>query len=167
MTSHRLQRTTVIPADLAAVFAFFRNPRNLEALTPPWLGFRILFTSDDTVRQGTRIRYRLRIAGIPLSWESRITEYQDGLYFADEQIIGPYKRWYHRHTFRTLPAGVEMTDVVDYVLPFGLLGRLAHWLIVRHSLRVIFDYRTTIITERFGAPALSMISPDELREISP
>jgi len=48
-------------------------PHNLEAITPPWLGFRILFTNDDTVRQGTRIRYRLRIAGIPMSWESRIT----------------------------------------------------------------------------------------------
>lgn len=164
MTSYRLDRTTVIPASLNSVFEFFRNPRNLETLTPAWLGFRILFTSDDTVRRGTRIRYRLRIAGIPLSWESRITEYENGLHFADEQIVGPYKQWYHRHTFRTVPAGVEMTDAVDYVLPFGPLGRLSHWLIVRHLLRAIFDYRTAIITERFGAarPSASLQSDDAI-----
>ncbi|MEO8275001.1 MAG: SRPBCC family protein [Thermoanaerobaculia bacterium] len=149
--SYHLRQTAIIPGDLASVFAFFENPRNLEALTPPWLGFRILSTSDDTVRRGTRIRYRLRIAGIPLSWESRITEYEPGSHFADEQILGPYKRWYHRHSFRAVPAGVEMTDAVDYVLPLGPLGRLAHWLIVRHQLRAIFDHRTRIIRERFGA----------------
>lgn len=90
MNSYQLHRTTIIPGDLLSVFSFFKNPRNLEAITPPWLGFRIVSTSDDAVREGTRIRY-------------------------------------HQHTFRRVPDGVEMTDVVDYALPFGLLGRAVHW----------------------------------------
>ena len=101
-----------------------------------------------------------------MSWESRITEYEKGSHFADEQIIGPYKRWYHRHTFRMVPAGVEMTDAVDYVLPFGPLGRLARWLVVRHLLRAIFGHRTTIISERFGATPPSVITPHDPVEIS-
>ena len=72
--THRLARTTVLPGTVSQVFAFFKNPRNLEAITPPWLGFRIFSTSDETVREGTRIRYRLRLFGIPLAWESRITD---------------------------------------------------------------------------------------------
>ena len=44
-----------------------------------------------------------------------------------------------------------MTDVVEYRLPFGPVGRLVHWLIVRHQLRAIFDYRTTIIEALLGA----------------
>lgn len=156
--THRLTRTTLLPGTLPEVFAFFRNPRNLETITPPWLGFRITSTSDETVREGTRIRYRLSLHGIPMAWESRITEYAehaDGSHFADEQITGPYSRWYHRHLFRSVDGGVEMTDDVEYRLPFGPLGRLIHWLVVRHQLRAIFDYRTTIIAEQFGSAGSS------------
>ncbi|MDA1082217.1 MAG: SRPBCC family protein [Gemmatimonadetes bacterium] len=150
--SHTLRRTTFLPGALADVFAFFNDPRNLETITPPWLGFRITSTSDETVREGTRIRYRLRLHGIPMNWESRIKEYVDQSHFADEQLSGPYARWYHRHRFRAVAGGgVEMTDEVEYRLPFGPLGRLVHWLVVRHQLRAIFDYRTRVITERFRA----------------
>ena len=121
------------------------------ALTPAWLGFRLVSASDDTVRQGARIRYRLRLAGIPIRWESLITEYEEQSHFADEQLTGPYARWYHRHVFRAVADGVEMTDDVEYELPLGPLGRLAHWAIVRHQLKAIFDYRTAVITSRFSA----------------
>ena len=150
--THRLTRTTVLPGTLSHVFEFFANPRNLEAITPQWLGFRIVSTTDETVREGTRIRYRLRLLGIPLAWESRITEYVEGTansHFADEQLTGPYAQWYHRHLFRQLPEGVEMTDDIEYRLPFGPLGRIAHWLVVRHQLRAIFNYRTAVIAQRF------------------
>jgi len=149
MTYH-LHRTTTLRGSLPAVFEFFKNPSNLNALTPSWLGFRLVSSSDETVRKGTRIRYRLRLAGIPITWESLITEYQENSHFADEQLTGPYVRWYHRHAFRAVPNGVEMTDDVEYQLPLGPLGRLVHWAIVRHQLKAIFNYRTSVITQRFG-----------------
>ena len=150
-STYHLVRKTQLAGDLSSVFAFFKDPRNLETITPPWLGFRITSTSDSVMRSGTRIRYRLTLHGIPMSWESRITEYVENSHFADEQITGPYARWYHRHSFRTVDGGVEMTDDVEYRLPFGPLGRLVHWLVVRHQLRTIFDYRTKVIAEQFGA----------------
>lgn len=151
--THRLRRTTVLPGDLPAVFAFFKNPHNLERITPPWLGFRVTSASDEAVREGTRIAYRLSLHGIPLRWESRIAEYEKHSHFADEQLRGPYARWYHRHLFRAVPGGVEMTDDVEYRLPLGPLGRLAHWLLVRHQLRAIFDYRTAAIAQHFAGQA--------------
>jgi ligand-binding SRPBCC domain-containing protein len=156
--SHTLRRTTVLRGSLEEVFAFFENPRNLETITPPWLGFRIVSTTDDTVREGTRIRYRLRVHGIPMSWESRITEYVANSHFADEQIAGPYARWYHRHVFRQVAGGVEMTDEVDYRLPFGALGRLVHWLVVRHELKRIFDYRAEVIARQFSTPTRQAVA---------
>jgi hypothetical protein len=147
--SHRLQRTTVLPGSLPDIFAFFKDPHNLEAITPPWLRFRILSTTDAIVRRGTRIRYQLSLFGVPLTWESRIAEYADNSHFVDEQIAGPYARWYHRHVFRQVADGVEMTDDVEYRLPLGPLGRFVHWLVVRHQLRAIFDYRTAAIMKRF------------------
>ncbi len=148
-------RVTRVAGDLPSVFAFFKDPRNLETITPPWLGFRITSTSDAVVRTGTRIRYRLSLHGIPMSWESRITEFVENSHFADEQIAGPYARWYHRHSFRAVEGGVEMTDDVEYCLPFGALGRLVHWLAVRHQLRAIFDYRIKVIAKQFGTAGSS------------
>lgn len=153
--THRLTRSVVLQGDLGSVFEFFKNPRNLELLTPPWLGFRIVSASDDLVREGTRIRYRLRLFGIPFHWESRITEYSEQTVFADEQISGPYARWLHHHRFQRVANGVQMTDEVEYQLPFGALGRIVHWLVVRHQLQSIFDYRTKVIATRFGLGELS------------
>lgn len=138
---HELRRTQVVGGSLADVYAFFSDPVNLEALTPPWLGFRILDATDPVVTGGTVIRYRLRLHGIPVRWSSRIAEHVEMEMFADEQISGPYRHWYHRHLFRAVAEGVEITDIVEYALPFGWLGSLVHALVVRRQLAAIFDYR--------------------------
>jgi ligand-binding SRPBCC domain-containing protein len=153
---HRLERTQIVPGDLTEVFAFFKSPRNLEAITPPWLGFRVVHSSDSEVCEGTRIAYRLRLHGIPITWESRITEYAENAMFADEQLKGPYRYWYHRHLFRAVPGGVAIDDIVEYELPFGPLGRLVHRLFVRRQLAQIFDHRALVIGERF--PSLSSVN---------
>jgi ligand-binding SRPBCC domain-containing protein len=148
--SHRLRRRQIVGGDLSTVFGFFKNPFNLEALTPPWLGFAVLHASDAEVRVGARIGYRLHLHGLPLRWESRIAEYVEGQLFADEMLRGPYRRWYHRHLFRTVPGGVEIADIVDYRLPLGVLGRLAHVVAVRRQLSAIFGYRERRIAQLFS-----------------
>ena len=148
---YRIEHRQVVGGSLAGVFSFFKDPRNLEAITPPWLGFRILEASDREVRAGTRIRYRLRLHGIPLSWESRIAEYDENRMFADEQVTGPYRRWYHRHLFQAVPGGVAIEDIVDYEMPFGPMGRLAHAIAVRRQLRRIFAFREQRIAQLFPA----------------
>jgi ligand-binding SRPBCC domain-containing protein len=147
--TYRLHRTQVVGGELDAVFGFFKSPYNLEAITPPWLAFRVLHTTDPAVREGTRITYGLRLHGVPMRWESRIAEYVEGERFADEQIVGPYRHWYHRHLFRRVPGGVAIEDVVDYRLPLGVLGRMAHAALVRRELSRIFDHRARVIGERF------------------
>jgi ligand-binding SRPBCC domain-containing protein len=51
--------------------------------------------------------------------------------------------------FRVVPGGVAIEDVVEYRMPFGPLGRLAHALVVRRHLDRIFAYRARVIRERF------------------
>lgn len=147
--TYRLVRRQVVGGALPEVFGFFKDPRNLEAITPPWLRFRIVDMTDTVVRAGTRLRYRLALFGVPLSWESSIAEYEEGSHFADAMVAGPYRSWYHRHRFRAVPGGVEIEDVVDYALPLGPLGRIAHALVVRWQLDAIFRYRARRIRERF------------------
>ncbi len=147
-----LERRQFVPRDVPAVFGFFRNPYNLGALTPPWMHFRVVLSSDPEIREGTRIRYRLRLHGIPLGWESLISEYVENAAFADVMVTGPYRRWRHRHEFQPVPGGTEMRDRVEYELPFGPLGRLGHFL-VRRQLAAIFDYRVVVIARILGSGA--------------
>lgn len=147
--TYRLERTQVVRGELSAVFTFFKDPWNLESITPPWLRFTVLSASDRTVREGTEIAYRLRLFSLPLRWESRITEFEENQRFADEMIKGPYRRWYHRHLFRPVENGVEIRDAVEYELPMGLMGQIAHAVAVRRQLEAIFSYRHQAIAGLF------------------
>lgn len=150
MSGHRLYRRQVVRGDLETVFAFFESPRNLEQLTPPWLRFEVVATTDETMWLGTEIEYRLRWQRVPLKWRSRISEHEPGVCFADEMLSGPYRRWYHRHLFRPVAHGIEMVDIVDYELPLGAVGRLVHAAVVHTQLDAIFNYRREAVAAHFG-----------------
>lgn len=141
MSQHRLQREQLLPRRIEEVIAFFAEARNLERITPPWLIFRVLTPEPIEMRVGTLVDYRLRVHGIPLSWTTRIEQWDPGAGFVDRQIAGPYRLWHHRHTFRAQGDSTVVTDVVDYALPFGPLGELAHRLLVRRDLERIFAHR--------------------------
>jgi ligand-binding SRPBCC domain-containing protein len=70
--------------------------------------------------------------------------------FVDEQRFGPYKFWHHKHLFNEIDGGIEIIDILDYMLPFGVLGRLFHPILVKPKLEEIFDYREQKLKEIFG-----------------
>ncbi len=134
------------------VFAFFADARNLEEITPPWLGFKILSMSSGTISEGTEIRYRLRLHRMPIHWRTEIRKWNPPYRFVDVQISGPFRLWHHTHSFEAHGDETRMIDVVRYVLPFGILGRIVHALTVQSDLRGIFDYRRQRIHKLFGMP---------------
>lgn len=151
MKVHVLEREQWIPASLETVSAFFADAGNLDVLTPPWLRFRILTPLPIEMRADARIEYRLRLAGVPVRWRTRIAKWEPPFAFVDVQERGPYALWEHTHRFQPLGDGVLMADVVRYALPWGPLGALAHVAGVKAALAAIFDYRFARIRERFGA----------------
>ena len=102
------------------------------------------------MRVGTVIEYRLRLHAIPLRWTSRIDEWDERRVFVDRQVRGPYRLWRHRHEFEARPEGTVVRDRVDYSLPFGPAGELAHALFVRRDLDRIFDFRRAAIARLLG-----------------
>lgn len=150
MKTYRLERRMTVPVTVAEAFAFFENPRNLARITPPSLGFRMINDGPLRMRQGAEIRYRIRVAGIPLSWRTLIAEYEPPFGFVDMQTAGPYRFWRHRHDFYPSADGTVVSDRVDYALPFGWLGQIAHAVFVRRRLQQIFDYRRDTLTRIFG-----------------
>ena len=145
MKVHVLHHTQVLPYRIHDLFPFFEKPENLGRITPPQLGFRILTPLPIVMKVGTLIDYTLRVAGVRLRWTTLITTYNPPYEFVDEQLRGPYALWFHRHIFKPVPGGTEMTDSVHYALPFGVLGDLAHLLFVKRQVRGIFEYRTKVL----------------------
>lgn len=149
MKFHTLRRERQIPRRIEEVFRFFSDARNLEAITPPWLGFRTLTPGPIQIAAGTRIRYRLSLHGVPVTWTTGIRRWDPPRRFIDVQLSGPYRLWHHTHRFEPHDGGTLMSDVVRYRLPFGPLGRMVNALLVRRDVERIFDYRNRRIEEIF------------------
>lgn len=145
-----LRQEQWVPQPIDDVFAFFSDAHNLEAITPPWLGFKVLSMSTDGIEEGTKIEYRLNLHGVSMKWRTEIRRWDRPHSFIDFQESGPYKLWHHTHRFEAHGERTKMVDVVRYTLPFGVLGRVVHKLKVRDDVCRIFEYRRQRIEEVFG-----------------
>lgn len=140
-----------LPIEMETAWDFLSDPKNLKTITPDYMGFDILSGADRKMFSGQIIQYILTpILGIPFRWVTEITNVDQGRYFVDEQRFGPYTFWHHKHFIEPIEGGVKMTDIVDYKLPLGPLGKLAHWLFVSKKVKEIFSYRTQKLNELFG-----------------
>jgi len=138
-----------VRAALDDVFTFFSSARNLEAITPPLLRFQVLTHEPIVLGPGAELNYRLSVRGVPVRWTTIIETWDPPHGFSDFQQQGPYALWHHTHRFEACDGGTWMEDHVRYALPFGIIGRLAHWLVVRRDVESIFDYRARKIDEIF------------------
>jgi ligand-binding SRPBCC domain-containing protein len=157
-TQHVLEHVQTVAAPIDDVFAFFRDPQNLARITPAWMGFSIERAPDRAIFAGAEIEYTIRWLGLPVRWKTRITEYVEGERFVDTQVSGPYRRWVHAHTF--IPAGetTVMHDRVEYELPLGAFGMLAHTVLVRRQLEQIFAHCSRMIEQIFAEAGASVVS---------
>jgi ligand-binding SRPBCC domain-containing protein len=147
---HVLERRQRLPRPPQDVFPFFADAFNLEAITPPWLRFRVVTPEPVTMAEGTLLEYRLRLRGVPIRWLTRIAVWEPPVRFVDVQVSGPYRLWQHTHSFEPDGDGTLMRDRVRYALPLGPLGELAHLALVRRDLDRIFAFRHAVVRARLA-----------------
>ncbi|MGZ3813631.1 MAG: SRPBCC family protein, partial [Mucilaginibacter sp.] len=135
---------TLLPTTLDKAWDFFSSPSNLSKITPPEMNF--IVTSDNRAQAkmypGMIITYKVSpLLGIKMNWMTEITQVREMEYFVDEQRFGPYALWHHQHHFKKVEGGVLMTDILDYAIPYGFIGRMANSIFVEKQIKKIFDYR--------------------------
>jgi ligand-binding SRPBCC domain-containing protein len=161
-----------VPFRLELVFAFFANPSDLPLLMPPKLETRIeesklvapkvsrppvppLVGKLPSIAAGAGSE--ILISFYPFAWprmrvksKVRITEFEWNSHFCDEQILGPFARFDHRHSIvaekREGVPGTLVTDTIEYSLPFGIVGSLGNG-IVRRKLEETFAHRQERLPE--------------------
>ena len=150
MQVYKLKYKQKINRSIDEVFNFFKNPNNLSKLTPERLDFNILTPLPVKMKDGQLIDYTITLFGKKVHWRTIITDYIEPDMFIDQQIKGPYLLWHHKHEFIQIHNdAVEMIDEVNYAIPFGFLGQIAHYFYVRKELEYIFKYRNEIINQLF------------------
>ena len=151
MRVHTFHGRQELDAAPEAVFPFFAEARNLEAITPPLLRFRVITPGPVPMGVGTFLQYRLALHGLPVRWDTLIQAWEPPVRFVDVQVRGPYRLWHHTHEFAPLPGGrTLMTDTVRYALPLGPLGEIAHRVLVRRDVEAIFAFRAERVPALLG-----------------
>ena len=141
-----------LSTSIKEAWIFLSDPKNLKRITPDYMGFDIISGAERSMFPGQIIQYRLTpLLNIPFRWVTEITHVEEDAYFVDEQRFGPYTFWHHKHFIKKTSNGVIMEDIVDYKLPLGPLGWLAHKLFVRKKVKQIFDYREKALNEIFNS----------------
>lgn len=149
---YQLNREQQLHCDIETAWHFFSSPMNLSKITPKDMGFTVLSNyNDEQIFEGMIIDYTVSpLLKISLKWRTRISQVQLNRSFTDFQEKGPYKYWNHFHEFISNKDGVLIKDTVDYELPFGILGNIAHRIFVKKKLAHIFDFRYGVLEKLFN-----------------
>jgi ligand-binding SRPBCC domain-containing protein len=123
--TYRIEREQWLARPIAAVFAFFGDATNLEAIMPEWLRFSVIIPAPIVMDAGTLIEYRLRWRRMPLRWTTFIEAWESPRRFVDSQVRGPYRLWHHTHTFSDLRRSRAKVRVGRMSAP-ETIGHLSH-----------------------------------------
>jgi ligand-binding SRPBCC domain-containing protein len=166
--SYQAEQWLLYPIE--TLFAFFADPSNLPRLMPPWQKAHIDEAaivpprtngsgvgSGNAAGAGSRITLSFRpfpYSPIRVRWVAEIAEFVWNDHFCDRQIRGPFAYWNHCHSLRAATEGgidrTLITDHVEYELPFGPAGRLAHRLFLRKQIQQTFAYRQSQLVKILG-----------------
>ncbi|MFT5943363.1 MAG: ligand-binding SRPBCC domain-containing protein [Sediminicola sp.] len=151
MKLYQLRSKQSLPISKQKAWDFLSQPKNLKVITPEHMGFHILSGGDKPMFPGQIIQYKVSpFPGFTTKWVSEITQVEYGNYFVDVQLFGPYALWHHKHFIHEIEGGVVMEDIIDYKIPLGILGQMAHPIIVKKQLKQIFKFREEKLTNLFG-----------------
>jgi ligand-binding SRPBCC domain-containing protein len=158
---HNFQSEQWLPYPVEQVFRFFADPNNLPKLMPAWQKTRIESAalvsppSDNSpmAQAGSKLTLSFRpvpLSPIRISWDAEIDQFALNDHFCDSQLRGPFAFWHHCHRVTSetrgdaqgrFTHGTLLRDELEYELPFGFLGELAHSIAVRRQIQSIFRYR--------------------------
>jgi ligand-binding SRPBCC domain-containing protein len=156
---HIIAARQEVAASLEHTFDYFGDPRNLHEITPRWLSLVVQRMDRASLERECKIDYTIRWLRIPIPWTTHIVEFDPPHRLVDTQLRGPYRYWWHEHTFEALGEDrTVMTDVVEYAMPLGPLGTLAHAMAVGRQLDAILRYRAEAIERIFPRSGALQVS---------
>lgn len=157
----RYTASIALPVSVEEAFAYHQRPGALQRLIPPWESVRIEH-SDGSLEPGSRVILKNRVFGIWLRWVAEHTQYEPPHFFADTQVSGPFARWDHHHRFDGVDDHCTLTDVIDYRLPAGVLGRWLGGGKALATIEAMFSYRHRLTRDDLTLGAKHELAPQRI-----
>lgn len=132
-------KRTIINCDVEKLFAFHTDSNNIKKITPSNIKVELL-NDDGQSYEGKIVKIKTTKFFIPTYWEVKIEKLQYPGVLLDIAIKSPFKYWKHQHIFNMKNNQSELVDIIDYELPFGVLGKIVEPLITS-DIKQMFEYR--------------------------
>lgn len=146
---HRLVFRQWLPAPIQNVFAYVTDGANLPTLMPQKLRTQWQGQNTEKPQQGSLLKWQLRWKGIPIGWQSQISEWRPVSEVASEMVQGPFRSFHHRMHFERVRDGVILTDTLEYELPLRTIGEIFAAKKVVCDLKSVFEFRGKRLAEIF------------------
>jgi uncharacterized protein (TIGR01777 family) len=145
-----------MPVSAEELYAWHSRPLAFQRLQPPWEHIDIVKTSGAFGTDGYQIEFRTKLLGpIKGTWIADAFDFQPGKQFQDRQLKGPFAYWNHTH--RMIPDSSNssfLEEFIEYLAPFGVLGRLFGGGMMRRRLAAVFAYRHALTSSDLRRHAL-------------
>lgn len=134
-----ITKTTFINCSIDELFDFHLDSNNITKITPPNIKIELL-DEDTTTFEGKIVKIKTTKFFIPTSWEVKIQKLDKPNILVDVAVKSPFKYWKHQHIFTKKGNLSQLKDVIEYELPFGILGSIVAPFI-ELDIKNMFDYR--------------------------
>lgn len=134
-------RSIEIAASLEDVFAFHTDPANLVRISPRYLHVEIL--RHDPPAENALVELQVRpFRLLRQTWKLRFDVFDPPRRLGDTLVEGPFTAWHQVREFIPLRNGnCLLNDSIEYDLPFGIFGKIAHTLFVGRQIHGLFEAR--------------------------
>jgi len=137
-------KSVLLDAEIKAVFAFHRDPRNLEHVQPP--GAEVIEAHlPPLLELNSECSLKVKVPLGIQQWKIQVDELEINAdtgeaVMVDRAIQSPFSHWVHRHEFEAREEKTLMRDVVEFYPPGGPLA----WLLILPTylmLQILFMIR--------------------------
>jgi len=139
------ERTTLLPVDREMAFDLSLSIDAHVGSMAHSSERAIAGVVSGVIGRGEFVTWRARHLGVTWTMTSEVTEWDRPARFVDEQSRGPFKSFWHEHTFTAVDAGTELHDHVRFEAPLGVLGRVAERLVLGRYLPHLIDVRNQFL----------------------
>lgn len=102
-------------------------------------------TTSGLIGLNETVTFRGKHFGIFLTHQSKITAMESPDYFIDEMIKGHFSFFRHEHIFEVQDDVTIMIDKIAYKIPFGIVGRLFDFFILKRYLHTMIQKRNKLL----------------------
>ena len=132
-------KKSFINCSIEQLFDFHLNTQNLAEITPKDIKLDLL-THNFTPTQSNTLEIISTKYFIPTYWKIEILKLERPYILIDKALKSPFKSWIHQHKFEQIDGKTQLTDIIDFEMPFGFLGKFLEPFILR-DLKKMFDFR--------------------------